>query len=357
MKKRNHFVDISKGLAIIMVTVTHYSWESAERLQFYFPYWISMAVPIFMIVTGVMSSASFERKGVGTLQEAYAPRLLVQKKIRYTMPFLCMFLAEVVLKLAQGQVYSPVQLCKLFITGGIGVHGTYYYPVLMQLVFLIPIIWYIVKKWKWGIGACFLLNLILEYWKNVIGMEKDEYRLMAFRYIFAIAMGCFIHIYKDKKMTWAWILMWLVGVSYIWKVNYTDYKPEILNRWTNTSMMTIFYMAPIFVLGMRKLANIKCKWLENIGKASYHIFLFQIIYYNFVGPHVMACIGSRAVELVFGVITCLAGGYGFYRAYSYVSARTMSWYADHKLYMKYRFFGILRRTFGRKSWFARLRMG
>jgi succinate dehydrogenase/fumarate reductase-like Fe-S protein len=69
MKKRNHFVDISKGLAIIMVTVTHYSWESAERLQFYFPYWISMAVPIFMIVTGVMSAASFERKDVDRMEK------------------------------------------------------------------------------------------------------------------------------------------------------------------------------------------------------------------------------------------------------------------------------------------------
>lgn len=357
MKKRNHFVDISKGLAIIMVTVTHYSWESAERLQWYFPYWISMAVPIFMIVTGVMSAASFERRGVETLQGAYAPRLLVQKKIRYTMPFLCMFIAEVVLEWMRGHHYHPVQLCKLFITGGIGVHGTYYYPVLMQLIFLIPVIWYIVKKWKWGIATCFLFNLILEYWKNVIGMGREEYRLMAFRYIFAIAMGCFIHIYKDKKMTWTWILMWFVGVSYIWKVNYTDYKPEILNRWTNTSMMTILYMAPIFVFGMKKLSQVKCKWLETIGKASYHIFLFQIIYYNFVGPYVMTWIGSRAAELVVSVAMCLAGGYGFYRVYNYVSEKVTAWYAKHKLYMKYRFFGILRRTFGRKSWFARLRMG
>lgn len=326
MKQRNHFADISKGLAIIMVTMTHYSWEKAERLQLYFPYWISMAVPIFMIVTGVMSTASYERKGVNTLKQAYAPQLLTQKAIRYTVPFLYMYLVELVIELIQGRQYTFFQMIKQFITGGIGVHGTYYYPVLRQMIWMVPLIYYIVKKWKWGIGLCFFMNLILEVWKNEIQMDSEVYRLTAFRYIFAIAMGCYIYLYKEKTSAWAWAGMWILGVSYIWKISYTDYQPEIFTRWKNTSMLSVLYMAPLFVWGMNKLSKVRCRFLESLGKASYHIFLFQIIYYNFICPYVMTILGSRVAELIISVCICLAGGYAYYLLYQYVSGKVRDFY-------------------------------
>ena len=47
--KRNHFIDVLKGICIIFVIITHYNWSDEARMNYLFPFWIDMAVPIFMI--------------------------------------------------------------------------------------------------------------------------------------------------------------------------------------------------------------------------------------------------------------------------------------------------------------------
>ena len=77
-----------------------------------------------------------------------------------------------------------------FFAGGRGQHGTYYFPVILQVAFMMPLIYAAVKRWKWGLWLCFGVNLALEYLKNPVGLIYGAYRLMAFRYIFALALGC-----------------------------------------------------------------------------------------------------------------------------------------------------------------------
>ena len=50
--KRNNFLDVLKGICILLVILTHFDWVEAERLQYLFPYWMNPAVPIFMITPG-----------------------------------------------------------------------------------------------------------------------------------------------------------------------------------------------------------------------------------------------------------------------------------------------------------------
>ena len=57
----NSFVDVLKGICIIMVVVTHFSWEEHERLYYLFPFWIDMAVPIFMLISGYVYTISYKR--------------------------------------------------------------------------------------------------------------------------------------------------------------------------------------------------------------------------------------------------------------------------------------------------------
>ena len=39
---RNHFIDVLKGICIIIVVFTHASWPDAQRLKLLFPFWIDM---------------------------------------------------------------------------------------------------------------------------------------------------------------------------------------------------------------------------------------------------------------------------------------------------------------------------
>ena len=73
------------------------------------------------------------------------------------------------------------------------------------------------------------------------------------------------------------------------------------------------------MLGLKYLKNVKCKIIEQLGKASYHILLVQIIYYNFFAPLVWTApkniIPNDAVAMLINLIVCLGGGYAYFRLY------------------------------------------
>ena len=58
--------------------------------------------------------------------------------------------------------------------------------------------------------------------------------------------------------------------------------------------------------------SIRSRPLEKLGKASYHIFLVQMVYYRFLSGTVSKILNVRAAALVAGCAICLAGGYLFY---------------------------------------------
>ena len=59
---RNSVIDIIKGICILFVIITHYQWTNEQRLMLLFPFWIDMAVPLFMIFSGYLSALSFYKR-------------------------------------------------------------------------------------------------------------------------------------------------------------------------------------------------------------------------------------------------------------------------------------------------------
>lgn len=58
---RNGFLDIIKAFCILFVIITHDSISDSFRLKTLFPFWINMAVPMFMIISGYVYAISFEK--------------------------------------------------------------------------------------------------------------------------------------------------------------------------------------------------------------------------------------------------------------------------------------------------------
>ena len=77
--ERYHSIDFLKGICIVFIIVTHYAWEDSERLRYLFTFWIDMAVPIFMIMSGYVYTKSFLKKDIGTLEKAYNIRNILGK--------------------------------------------------------------------------------------------------------------------------------------------------------------------------------------------------------------------------------------------------------------------------------------
>ena len=148
-------------------------------------------------------------------------------------------------------IQGDYNFLSLFLQGGIGA-GSYYYPVMMQFIFLFPIIFFIVKKYLFkGLLICLGMSAVYELLHWAYGMSESCYRLIALRYIFVIAFGVFLN-YKDqcddktknifKKFL---IASFIIGTFFIWLTCYTGYRPVILVHWTRVSFVGSMYFAPI----------------------------------------------------------------------------------------------------------------
>lgn len=139
MKIRNPYLDIIKGICILFVIVTHFSWTEEERIRLLFPFWIDMAVLIFMIVSGYVYTKSFGNNKY--YWELYKAKYVLAKFIRFTIPYGMVFVVEFIIEYF---VYENniAEWESLFLQGGLG-PGSYYYPVMIQFIFWFPIIYMI----------------------------------------------------------------------------------------------------------------------------------------------------------------------------------------------------------------------
>lgn len=83
--KRFRSIDCIKGICIIFVIITHYNFSHEEKLALFFPFWIDMAVPVFMIVSGFVYSKSYIK--ANTLSSYYNLYNIISKVLRFTIPF------------------------------------------------------------------------------------------------------------------------------------------------------------------------------------------------------------------------------------------------------------------------------
>ena len=312
MKQRNHFLDVAKGIAIIMVIITHFSWENEERLRYFFPFWISMAVPIFLIITGYVSTASFEKKGVDSMMQAYEKKLIVHKLLRYSIPFCIAYAADIVLHSMFEKRAGLREIVVNFLRGGFGGAGTYYYPILLQVIFLFPIIYFIVKRYKNGLWICFGLNVIYEILARVWMLNGECYRLLAFRYIMLIAFGCYLYEYKENKLGKKNWILFFAGIAFIIATDYLKYDPVTVHYWKRTCVYAILYFLPVFSFMMEHLKDVHSRLLELFGNASYHIFFIQMLYYNYADDHVGTLIQNQICHVLLNIVICTILGVIFY---------------------------------------------
>lgn len=306
--RRDCELDTIKGVCIVFVIITHAQWSAEERLRYFFPYWIDMAVPIFMIISGYVNSVSFQRRNVKSLDDAYSLKYVLMRFIRYTIPAGLTLLVELGFKLMYKESVDIFTFC---ITGGEG-PGSYYYPIMIQFIFVFPIIFFIVQKYDTvGFILCGILNGIYEMIQTVYGMNAECYRLLIFRYIFVISFGCYLVKKREMIKTRYEILLLLIGIAYIYAVSYLNYVPHTISKWINTSWIACMYIMPIFSLVLKKLRR-GCRLLEKIGEASFNIFFVQKVYYCRVVGVTYLITSVRIFQVVLHIFICVTIGVVFY---------------------------------------------
>lgn len=312
MDKRVHFLDVMKGIFIIVIIITHFNWQKQERLIALFPFWIDMAVPVFMLISGYVYAASMSKNNISNIYASYSFLFICKKIIRYTLPFSIAFFLELIIYKNITATYSILELILNFICGGLG-PGSYYYPVMIQFIFIFPLIYFPIKRNpRKGLLFFFLFNFIYEVLQRAYGLNEGTYRLLIFRYAFLIAFGCFTFIYEgtiDRKLL---VGSFFTGIAYIVLVCYTPYEPRIIIYWTRTSFIAALYIIPVFHVLIKKCGTVSCKPLEVLGKASFNIFLTQMVWYNGASSLIYDNIKSRGAQLILNIVICLTAGTIFY---------------------------------------------
>ena len=312
-QNRNHFIDVLKGFCIIFVVFTHASWTDEQRLKLLFPFWIDMAVPFFMLISGYVYTKSFLKNEIVGLDSAYNKKYFIKNFIRYTIPYLVMYFIEISVKIiiAIKNNESIKHFIKasiaLFLQGGSG-PGSYYYPEMIQIIFLFPIIYILVKKYNLkGVLTVAFATFFFEVLKFPYMENEEQYRLLLFRYFILLAFGSYFAMNKMNRKQW---ILVFVGFCFIILFKYTNYKPKIFKWWTGTSMFPVLFIIPIFGFLVEK--NIKYAPLEKVGKASYNIFLTQMVYYCYLYWKIKEIFENVYLNALVSIVICVIIGIVFY---------------------------------------------
>ena len=321
-KKRNGSVDFLKGLSMLFIIILHFGWQNEEPRRFLFVYWAEMAVPIFMILSGYVFSLSFQRKKIERMAQAYECRFIAEKLVRFIVPFAVAYFVEVFYRYFYNgdRNLGFFEWVKMFLMGGIG-PGSYYVPILIQFIFIFPLIYFLIKKTDYiGLAVAFALCFLYEVLQKVFGMNPEVYRLIIIRYLFAISAGCYMTVGKNRlKPVWACVSM-LLGGLWITLINYLGYSPKVVMPvWAGTGFIAVLWVIPAVYYLINK--GIRFKTLEFIGRASYNIFLIQLVVFAYGAWFVYIHVSGQFLQFLILAAGILITGILFYLIESRITGR------------------------------------
>ena len=141
-------------------------------------------------------------------------------------------------------------------------------------------------------------------------MNLDCYRLLIFRYTMLIAFGCYMAIGKKAINKWLSLIGMIVGIIYIIVFKYMGVTPLFTVYWTGTSFWAGLFIIPIAYLLIR--SRIHFAPLELLGKASYNIFLVQMVYFVFLDTVSFIQVSNRVLQMIINIVICCVIGVAFY---------------------------------------------
>lgn len=161
-KQRIIIFDILKVLAIIFVILQHLYQFTEIGSSILFPLVINQAVPIFLLISAFLYA---KHKGSRTLKECYDVRDILYKFLYFGIPSLIVYILYCLKQIITNRTFiSALALIKIFIMGNYGL-GSYYFGILIQFYLFMPLILFLVKKYKWG-GRKLFFNWFM--WRNYI---------------------------------------------------------------------------------------------------------------------------------------------------------------------------------------------
>jgi hypothetical protein len=294
---QNHYylqIDILKCIAILSVIIVH-TIDLRNNLDL--PVWISLmiafslaqAIPIFFILMGRNAGASFERKRWFEIRKLYSKTYFITRFYRLIVPLIITFIVSFFLGLYLNKIYLGIlNLIGYFPLTG---YGNYFISIILQYILVFPLLYFFYKKnSKITIIFTILISIVFEVVSTVIPILQGNsylYQACILRYIFALVLGLWLVDNFDNRLSLLRnkyiILGLLISISYIVMNSVYSFKISFFTPyWQPENFLAFFYPLIFCAIGMRylpsKKTNLIVKTAAFIGKASYHIFLVQILF-------------------------------------------------------------------------------
>lgn len=143
-------------------------------------------------------------------------------------------------------------------------------------------------------------------------MSYGVYRNLFFQYLFQTSCGVYVYLNGQKIKKWMMFVSAAIGVTFIiWSSYFGNTTPLIPHR-IGTAWPTAFWVMPfmkLFLVDFKEF-RIPIKWLHKlvayIGKASYHIFCIQLIW--FVSGIEGKITSNIFMQAVVSIIVCVFVG-------------------------------------------------
>lgn len=320
MKQHLQQIDVIKGLAIVMVLLLH-SLTRKDLLASFAIYHIWQAVPLFMVIMGLNLGLSVHAKSP-QVNELYTKVYFLKKATRILTPYFIVFLVCVPTGLAWEWVQKEDVLSFSSLTW-VGVlpvtgRGNYFITLLLQSIILLPIIGYAFsRKPILTTGMLVALEITFQLWAagfSPFNQNTYLYDAAFPRYLTAVAFGLWIARFVKRSPSWQFVIPLvasaLLSIVMLWLLAYNglDMSAVLRPAWNLQHMLTFGYAALLIWLAIRILpasSNIlPLRLLAETGKASYHIFLVQVVYFG---------LAQQQYAIWANLITCLMLGYFFFR--------------------------------------------
>lgn len=288
-------LDLIKGVAIISVILLH-TLPRNILVAIFAHFHIWQAVPVFFILIGITLAISYSRREAGKIGQIYSKSYFLSRVERVVIPFIIIFLVSLTFGICRGDFYVGW----LYILGRLPVigNGNYFVSILLQYILIAPLIYFFYRKSPWAsIATLFLIELVFQLLTPYISafhQTKYLYSSCIFRYFSAIAIG--LHISDDlltkgrinllARKNMFILVGFPVSIAYLIMARTTAQPfPLFWDQSNFQNLISFSYPAVLIAVIMNwRFQHLNSRFFKAImavGKASYHIFLVQILFFGF----------------------------------------------------------------------------
>lgn len=333
-------LDVLKAIAIAFVVMDHsLTWEIKGAIGSVF--WERLSIPFFLIVMGFNMGMSFKYRNERSLRDLYSLDYFKRKIKRYVLPFIILYMVSIVLGYTLGHINTNEYLLLGFLP--FWGPGNWFIPLLFGSIIIFPIVyWMFERAPKFTVGVCFMSELVFQYFLWFLypaaTTEMDWFIISAIRvntlfFLPAVGLGLWFSRGFDIKAKRNWFMYIYLPISVIFMIDYATLS-TVTHRGILSSMPNSFgevlgfvqdfivgdytlifygYAAFLFLIAMAGIDQAPTGrisgFVQRIGKSTYHILLFQILWmsivYWFVWPEAVIEQYLPPFDLILGWPTLL----------------------------------------------------